>query len=84
MLPTKFRSIGLSVQKKKGKRDFKDGRHLGFPIATILPIVISTSHPDASYQFSNQLAFWLRKITEKKEFQDGRHDGYLEFPIQTV
>ena len=56
MLPTSFESIGLSVQKKKGKIDFQDGRHLGFPIGTILAIFISTSHPDASYQFSNQLA----------------------------
>ena len=51
-----FESIGLSVQKKKGNIDFQDGNHLGFPIGTILAIFISTSHPDASYQFSNQLA----------------------------
>ena len=51
-----FESIGLSVQKKKGKIDFQDGRHLGFPIWTILAIFISTSHPDASYKCSNQLA----------------------------
>ena len=34
-------SIGLSVQEKKQKIDFKDGRHgghLGFPIGTILAI----------------------------------------------
>ena len=34
-------SIGLSVQEKKWKIDFKDGRHgdhLGFPIGTILAI----------------------------------------------
>ena len=59
-----FESIGLSVQKKKGKIDFQDGRHLGFPNGTILAIFISTSHPDASYQFSNQLALWFRKISE--------------------
>ena len=36
-----FESIGLSVQKTKGKIDFQDGRrgrHLGFPIGTILAI----------------------------------------------
>ena len=64
-----FESIGLSVQKKKGKIDFQDGRHLGFPIGTILASFISTSHPDASYQFSNQLALWFRKISEKAAFQ---------------
>ena len=62
-----FESIGLSVQKKKGKIDFQDGHHLGFPIGTILAIFISTSHPDASYQFSNQLALWFRKISKKKK-----------------
>ena len=36
-----FESIGLSVQKKKGKIDFQDGchgGHLGFPIGMILAI----------------------------------------------
>ena len=61
-----FESIGLSVQKKKRKIDFQDGCHLGFPIGTILAICISTSHPDASNEFSNQLALWFRKISEKK------------------
>ena len=80
-----FESIGLSVQKKKGKMDFQDGHHLAFPIGTILTIFIFTGHPDASYQFSNQLAFWFRKISEKKkEFQDGRHGGQLGVPIQTI
>ena len=60
-------SIGLSVQKKEGKIDFQDGHHLGFPIGTVLAIFISTSYPDASYQFSNQLALWFRKISEKKK-----------------
>ena len=29
----------------------------------------STSHPDASYQVSNQLAFWFRRRREKKIFK---------------
>ena len=33
-----FESVGLSVQKKKRKIDFQEGRHLGFPIGTILAI----------------------------------------------
>ena len=39
MLPniTRFESIGLSVQEKKRKIDFQDGRH-GFPIGTILAV----------------------------------------------
>ena len=76
-----FESIGLSVQKKKGKIDFQDGCHLGFPTGTILAIFISTIHPDVSYQFSNQLALWFRKISEKKkEF----HGGHLGFPMQII
>ena len=61
-----FKSIGLLVQKKMGKIDFQDGHYLGFQIGTILAIFISTSHPDASYQLSNQLTLWFRKISEKK------------------
>ena len=62
-------SIGLSVQKKQGKTDFQDSHHLEFSIRTILAIFISTSHPDASYQFSNQLALWFRKISEKNSLK---------------
>ena len=75
----RFESIGLSVQKKKGKIDFQDGRHLGFPIGTILAIFISTSHPNPSYQFSNQLALWFRKISEKKSFKMAAMIAILDF-----
>ena len=59
-----FDSIALSVQEKKFKTDFQDGRYsrnLGFPIATIRAIFFSTNHPDASYQVSSQLAFEFRR-----------------------
>ena len=74
-----FESIGLSGQKKKGKIDFQDGRHHGFPIGTILAILISTSHPDASYEFSNKLALWFRKIREKKSFNMAAMTAILDF-----
>ena len=64
-----FESIGLSVQKKKGKIDFQDGRHLGFLTGRISAIFISTNHPDAFYQFSNQLALWFRKINKKRPWR---------------
>ena len=38
ILPMNFESTALSVQEKKFKTDFQDGRHgrnVGFPIATI-------------------------------------------------
>ena len=31
-----FESIGLSVQERKRKIDYQDGRHLGFPMGKIL------------------------------------------------
>ena len=68
ILPMNFESIALSVQEKKFRIDFHDGRHgcnLGFPIATIWAIFLSTSHPDASYQVSSQLAFQFRRRREK-------------------
>ena len=74
-----FQSIGLSVQKKNGKTDFQDGHHLGFPIRTILAIFISISHPDASYQFSNQLALWFRKISGKRSFKMANMMAILDF-----
>ena len=74
-----FESIGLSVQKKKRKIDFQAGRHLGFPIRMILAIFISTSHPDASYEFSNQLALWFRKISEKKSVKMAAMTAILDF-----
>ena len=49
MLPTKFRvNWPFSSEEEEKKIDFQDGRHLGFPIGTILAIFISTSHPNAS------------------------------------
>ena len=44
----------------------------------------STSHPDASYQVSSQLAFRFRRRSEKIDFQDGHHGGHLGFPIGTI
>ena len=43
----------------------------------------STSHPDASYQVSSQLAFWFRRRREKQIFKIG-HDGNLWFPIRMI
>ena len=45
----------------------------------ILAIFISTSHPDASYQFSNQLALSFMKISEKKGFKMAPIVAILDF-----
>ena len=68
ILPMNFESIALSVQQKKFKIDFQDGRHgrnLWFPIRTIWAMFWSKSHSDASYQVSSQLAFQFRSRREK-------------------
>ena len=59
--------------------DFQDGRHLGFPIGTILAILIFSSHPNVSYQFSNQLALWFRKTSEKMSFKMAAMVAILDF-----
>ena len=46
-----FKSIGLSVQEKKLKIDFKDGNHLGFPIGTILAIFYERVTPTRPTKF---------------------------------
>ena len=53
---------------------------LGFLIGTIL-VFLSTSHPNASYPVSSQLAFRFRGDAD---FQDGHHSGHLGFPIGTI
>ena len=66
-----LKSIALSVQVKSSKQIFK--------MATIAAIwdflsqpfklFLSTSHPDASYQVSSQLAFQFRRSKEKSIFK---------------
>ena len=42
-----------------------NGDQLGFTIGTILATFWSTSHPNASYQVSSQLAFRFKRRSEK-------------------
>ena len=70
-----FESIGLSVQKKKGKIDFQDGHHLGFLIGIILAIFISTSHHECFLPIFKSTG----PLVAKK-----RDGGHLGFPIQTI
>ena len=77
--PRCFLPSQLASVQKKEKINFQDVRHLGYSTGTILAIFISTSHPDASYQFSNQLALWFRKISEKKSFKLAVMAAILDF-----
>ena len=63
-----FESIGLSVQEKKFNIDFQDGGQLGLPIRTILTFLIFRS-PQCFLPVSSQLAFWFRRMSEKKIFK---------------
>ena len=57
MLSAKFQVTWPFGSADEAKTDVTDGRHLGFLIGTILDIFLSSSHRDASYQFSSKLAF---------------------------
>ena len=63
-----FESTGRSVQKKKGKIDFQDGHHLGFPILAIfdlqdipmLPSKFGVNWPfDSEEEAKNRFSRWL-------------------------
>ena len=132
ILPMNFESIALSVQEKKFKIDFQNGRlgrNLGFSIATVwaifylqvtpmLPTKFRVNWPFSSEEegknrvsrwppswisdWNNFSNFYIYKSSRcflpifkstgplvqgnkrKKEFQDGRHDGHLGFPILTI
>ena len=73
-------STGLSVQEKKQKIDFQDGRHLGFPIGTIL----ATFDLQVTLMLPSKFGVNWPFVQEKKrkiDFQDG---GHLGFPIGTI
>ena len=64
ILPMNFESIALSVQEKKFKTRFSrwpPQLQFGISYRNDLSIFWSTSHPDASYQVSSQLAFQFRR-----------------------
>ena len=58
MLPTKFRVNWPFSSAEEGKNRFSRWPPSWISVGTILAIFIFTSHPNASYQFSNQLALW--------------------------
>ena len=79
MHPTKFRVKWPFSSEEEGKNRFSR-----FPVGTILAIFISTSHPEASYQFSIQIALRFRIISEIRSFKMAAMTAILNFPIQTI
>ena len=72
MLPTKFQVNWPFVSGEEAKNGFS--RWQPWPSSWIydqnnFSYFRSTSHPDASYQVSSQLAFWFRRRREKKIFK---------------
>ena len=73
-------STGLSVQEKKGKIDFQDGGHLGFPIGTILAII----DLQVTLMVPSKFGLSVQEKKRKIDFQNGGHGGHLGFPIVTI
>ena len=74
-----FKSVGFSVQEKKQKHTFlrlRPWQPSCISDRNNFSYILSTRHPDASYQVSSQLAFRFRRRAKKKDFKDG---GHLEF-----
>ena len=74
-----FKSIGLSVQEKKQKIDFEDGRY-SFSDCNDLAN-FDTGHPDASHQISSEIAFRFRRKSEKQIFKMAAMATILDFRL---
>ena len=72
-----FKSIGLTVQKKKGKIDFQDGRHIGLPMGTILAIFFIYKLPWCFLSSFESIGLTVQKKKGRIDFQDGRHLWFL-------
>ena len=82
MLLTKFQvnwPFGSGEEAKNRFSRWPPRQPSWISIRNDLSYFLSTSHPDASYQVSNQLAFQEKKL--KIDFQDGCYGGYLGFRI---
>ena len=74
-----FKSTGPSVQEKKRKIDFQDGRHcghLGFLIYFYLQVI-----PMLPTKFKKSIGLLIQEEKRKINSQDGRH---LRFPIGMI
>ena len=75
MLPTKFR-VNWPFSSEEGEQN----RFSRWPPSWISDRNnFSYFYPDASYEFSNQVALWFRKIREKKSFKMAAMTAILDF-----
>ena len=87
MLPTKFQVNWPFGSGEEAKNRFSRWPPSSISDGNDFNYFWSTSHPDASYQLSSQLAFGFMGFPGEKrkiDFQDGHHDGNSGFPIGMV
>ena len=93
MLPIKFQDNWPFISGGETKYRFSRWRPSWISHQNYFGYFLSSSHPDASYQVSSQLAFRFRGRSKKIDFQDGGHggnfqdglhDGHLGFPIRMI
>ena len=86
MLPSKFGVIlpfGSGEEEKNRFSRWLHGGHPGFPIGTILAILIYKS-PQCSLASLESIGLSVQEKKRKIDFQDGRHGGHLGFPIGAI
>ena len=79
MLSTKFRVNWPFSSGEEAKNRFSSWPPTWISDRNDFSYFWSTSHPDASYQFSNKLALWFRKICEKKVWRWPHMAAILDF-----
>ena len=78
-----FGSVSLSVQEKKPKIDFQDGRHLGFPTGTVLAsfdLRVAPTHP-SKFRVCKPIS---SRDGAQNIFSNGGYGGNFIFPIGTL
>ena len=81
ILATKFR-VNWHFSSGENSKTAATVANLGVQIGPIL-VIFHLRHPDISYPFSSQLAFWFRRRSVNR-FSRWRHGGHLGFPIGTI
>ena len=87
MLPTKFQvywPLGSGEEAKNRFSRWQPGQLSWISDQNDFSYFWSTSHLDASYQVSSQLAFLIQETKLKTDFQDGGHNGHLGFQIGKI
>ena len=83
MLPNKF-LVNMPLGSRGEVKNRFSRQPLWISDRNYFSYFLSTSHPDASYPVSSQLAFQFRRRSEKIDFQDSRHGRHLGFPIRSI